>query len=254
MGPHDAARGFESAAEGYDRARPEYPRAAVDAAFSALRLPPGGRLVDLGAGTGKFARLAAARGATVLAIDLADAMIRRACGVEGIHPVRAAAEAIPARDGSFDGAAAASAFHWFDGPAALREIHRVLRRGARLALVWNVRDDAVAWIARLSAILNRREGSAPRYRKGEWRDAFSRAPGLFGPLEEAHFRHVHPVSPEGVVERAASVSFVAAMEPAERGEVLSQVRALVETHPDTAGREELGLAYLTDVYWCERLG
>src|SRR5512138_1600672 len=185
---HEAARGFDAAAGVYERARPEYPRAAVDAAFAALRLAPGARLLDLGAGTGKFSRLAAARGARVLALDTSDAMIRLAAGAAGVLPVRAAAEAIPAGDAAFDGATAASAFHWFDGPRALAEIHRVLRPGARLVLLWNARDDSVPWVARFTAVVNRTEGSAPRYRRGDWRRAFDAAP--FGPLDEAHFRHV----------------------------------------------------------------
>ena len=91
--------------------------------------------------------------------------------------------------------------------------------------MWNVRDDAVPWVARLSEIVNRREGAAPRYRKGEWRAAFDAAPGLFDPIEEAHPGHVHLLAPERVVDRIASVSFVAAMEDAERAAMLDEVRA-----------------------------
>lgn len=249
---HDSARGFELAVEAYERARPEYPREAVDAIASALRLGPGARLLDVGAGTGKFARLAAARAAQVVALDPAAAMIRRAAGVAGIAPVRGVAEALPFRDGAFDAAVAAGAFHWFDGPAALRELHRVLRPGTRLALVWNRRDDAVDWVARLSAIVNRHEAATPRYRSGDWRGAFDRVPGLFGPLEEAHHPHVQWISPAGILDRVASISFVAAMPEAGRAAVLAEVGALLVNHPDTNGHPELALPYVTDVHWCER--
>jgi SAM-dependent methyltransferase len=249
---HDAARGFERAAPAYERARPEYPAAAVDAVVRTLALGPGRRILDVGAGTGKFSRLAAAGGAEVIAVDPAAAMIRVAAGVAGVLPLRALAELLPFRDGAFDAASAASAFHWFDGARALRELHRVLRPGGRLALLWNLRDDGVPWVARLSAIVNRSEGGAPRYRAGNWRAAFDAAPELFEQVEERHHRHVHPLAPEGVVDRVASVSFIAAMEAAARERILAEVRVLLASHPDTAGRAEVELAYLTDVHVYER--
>ncbi len=249
---HDAARGFERAAEAYERGRPEYPPAAVALVVSALRLRPGARLLDAGAGTGKLSRLVAASGAAVFAADPADAMIRRAAGAPGIAPLRAVVEALPFRDGAFDAATAASAFHWFDGAPALRELHRALKPGARLALLWNVREDAEPWVARLSEIVNRREGVAPRYRKGEWRAAFDAAPGLFGAVDEAHVRHVHALTPAAALDRVASISFVAAMPEAGRAEILAEVRALLASHPDTRGRAEIALPYRTDVHLYER--
>ncbi|HET8539875.1 MAG TPA: methyltransferase domain-containing protein [Anaeromyxobacter sp.] len=254
MTVHDAARGFERAADAYDRGRPEYPPEAVARVAAALRLRPGVRLLDAGAGTGKLSRLVAAAGAAVFAADPAEPMIRRLAGAPGIVPLRAVAEALPFRDGAFDAAAAASAFHWFDGPRALRELYRVQRAGGRLALLWNARDDAEPWVARLSEIVNRREGRAPRHRTGAWRAAFDAAPGLFAAIDEAHVRHVHALSPAAALDRVASISFVAAMPDAERGEVLAEVRALLASHPDTAGRAELALPYRTDVHVYERPG
>ncbi len=250
---HAAARGFETGAEAYERSRPDYPPAALDTIFAALRLTPGDLLLDVGAGTGKLSRRAAGRGARVLAVEPVRGMRRRLAGIPGVAGLGATAEVLPLRDGSLSAAVAATAFHWFDCPRALRELHRVLRPGGRLALVWNQRDDAVDWVARLTEIVNDAETpGAPRYHTGRWRDAFLEAPGLFGPLEEAHFPHVHRLSPNGVVERIASVSFVAAMPEPARGAVLDRVRALLASHPDTGGRSELGLAYVTDLFWCER--
>jgi SAM-dependent methyltransferase len=250
---HDAARGFEAAAGLYERVRPDYPPEAVDLLVRLLALRPGRTLLDLGAGTGKLSRLVAERGATVVAVEPAAGLIRQAAA-PGVLSVRAVAEALPLARHAVDAACAASAFHWFDGRRALGELHRALRRGGRLALLWNQRDDAVPWVAAVSAIVNRHEGDSPRYRSGAWRAAFDACRDLFRPLEEAHFHHVHELPPEDVVGRIASVSFVAARPEPERRAVLDEVRALLAAHADTAGRPALALAYRTDVFGWERVG
>ena len=60
---------------------------------------------------------------------------------------------------------------------------------------------------------------------------------------------VHRVSPEAVVGRVASSSRIAMLDNAEgRKAYLGQVRDLLDTHPDTRGRDGLDVAYVTDAY------
>jgi SAM-dependent methyltransferase len=51
------------------------------------------------------------------------------------------AEAIPLADESVDAAFAGQAFHWFDRERAVPELHRVIRAGGGLALLWNWWDE-----------------------------------------------------------------------------------------------------------------
>jgi hypothetical protein len=46
---------------------------------------------------------------------------------------------------------------------------------------------------------------------------------------------------------------VAVLPPDEQAAVLDEVRDVLATHPDTAGRDELRIPYRVDAYWCERL-
>jgi ubiquinone/menaquinone biosynthesis C-methylase UbiE len=98
------------------------------ALVAAAPLPlAGGRVLDLGAGTGVAGQAALAAGADrVVAADLAVAMLRR--GGLAQHPVAADATALPFRDQAFDLVVAAFCLNHLSGPgAALREARRVGR-------------------------------------------------------------------------------------------------------------------------------
>jgi SAM-dependent methyltransferase len=247
-----AASGFGVAADEYERSRPDYPPDAVDTLVRELGLAAGRRLLELGAGTGKLTRLLARTGADIVAVEPVESMRQRFTEeLPGVPVLAATAELLPFGDGTFDGAVAAQAFHWFDGQRALIELHRVLRPGGRLGLMWNIRDESVSWVAALTEIIDPYERTAPRAKTGEWRRAFNAA-DLFGELQHRRFAHQQELDAAGLVTRIASVSFIARLPDAEREDVLDRVRRLAETHPDLHGQDHFSLPYVTDVYWCER--
>ena len=129
------------------------------------------------------------------------------------------AEAIPLDAGAVDAVMVAAAFHWFDAEAALAEIHRVLRPGGGLGLLWNRPEwEGEPWYPGFAEVLDAAradQGDPPnRYTAGEWRAALERSP-LFGPVRKREFRHVHRVSREEFLARVASWSVVAVL-PEER--------------------------------------
>ena len=246
-----AASGFEAGAGAYERARPGYPPAAVAWLAERLGIRQGSCVVDLGAGTGKLTELLVPTGARLIAIEPVEAMrARLAASLPTVTTVAAAAEAIPLASGSVRAVVAAQAFHWFDAPRALGEIHRVLEPAGGLGLVWNARDTSVEWVREMAAIVDEFGDAIRRHETGEWRSVFP-APG-FGPLEERSFPNVQPIAPEGIVDRVASTSFIARLPDDERARVLKRIRNLVESHPQTAGRDVIEFPHLTRVYWCER--
>jgi SAM-dependent methyltransferase len=247
-----AAQGFSGTAASYEEGRPTYPPAAVARLARELKLRPGREVLDLAAGTGKLTALLIGTGASVVAVEpVAEmrAVLERA--LPGVRVLPGAAEAIPLGDGSVTAVTVGQAFHWFRGDEALAEIHRVLRPGGSLGLVWNDRVTSTGWVGRLTEIMEPHRGDTPTYRSVAWRDAFERT-ALFGPLQHAETKHVHRLPPEGVVARVASVSFVAALSESERIHVLADVRDLLATDPDTRGRAEVEIPYRTDVYWTKR--
>lgn len=100
------------------------------------------RIVEVGCGTGAFARsvLEAAPGLDYVATDLSPAMVRAARAL-GVTAEVAAADALPFADCSFDSAVAAwMLYHVPDLDAALAELRRVLRAGGSLHVVTNGRE------------------------------------------------------------------------------------------------------------------
>jgi SAM-dependent methyltransferase len=229
-----AARGFAQSAEAYELGRPDYPRAALE----PLALTPGLDVLDLAAGTGKLTRRLAESGATVTAVEPVAEM--RAALPDAVRALEGTAEAIPVADGSIDLVTVAQAFHWFDGDAALAEIHRVLRPDGRLALVWNRRvEDAPVNVA-IDAIVDPFRAGAPTHRGEGWRAAFDRTT-LFGSLEEHVFENEQVLDADGMADRIGSISFIASLPDEDRARVLADARALATGGP-------VSVPYRTEVH------
>jgi ubiquinone/menaquinone biosynthesis C-methylase UbiE len=248
MAIHPSAEGFQTGAGDYERARPDYPDSAGRWLATRLDLHGGCRVLDIAAGTGKLTRVLAATGASVVAVEPVAGMRERlAAALPDVELLDGVAEDIPLEDASVDAATVGQAFHWFDGDRALAEIHRVTRKGSRLAVVYNRRllDDPLQ--AALDTVLEPLRGETPAHRSREWHDAFART-RLWRSAEEAELGHVQLLDREGVVARVASISFIAKLAPHRRTEVLDQIRALVKDHP-----EPIALPYVCELFVWQRL-
>jgi ubiquinone/menaquinone biosynthesis C-methylase UbiE len=250
---HIAARGFEAAAKAYVEGRPEYPPEIETWLTHDLGLSAGKSALDLAAGTGKFSPRLMATEATVTAVEpvqaMLDELIRR---YPEMDAKRGTAQNIPLEDASMDAVLSAQAFHWFANAEALREIHRVLKPGGSLGLVWNVRDESVPWVAALSRIMKPFEGDAPRYHSQQWRRVFP-AEG-FSPLIEKRFVNFHTGPPEKVIiERILSVSFMAALQPVAKEQVKAQLREVIASYPELTGKAQVTFPYETLACVCHKL-
>jgi SAM-dependent methyltransferase len=244
-----ASSGFGAEADAYERARPSYPPDAVAWTVDALGITPGRVVADVAAGTGKFTRVLQPTGAWIVAVEPVAGMRER---LPRVPAAAATAERLPFRDQSIDALTVAQAFHWFAASDALREFHRVLRPGGRIALLWNARDRSVPWVDRVWSVMDRVERRAPWRNHDEWREsAFVETP-WFGPLHEATFHHEHRLTPADVVERVRSVSHVAVLPPDAQQAVLDEVRDVLREDPTTAGKDEVAIPYRVDAYWAER--
>jgi len=251
-----AAQGFTNEAQAYSRGRPDYPQQLNPWLINRVGIAPGTLCVDVGAGTGKFTRQLVATGAKVVAVEPVDAMREQlTASLAAITALSGTAQELPLGDQTVDIITCAQAFHWFASGAALTEFHRVLKPGGRLALIWNVRDEAVDWVHTLTDIITPYEGDAPRFYKGDWQQPFAQDQGkYFTTLEESRFDYVHEGSPEQVImDRFMSVSFIAALAPEANAKVRRQIEELIATHPDLRGKTRLRFPYTTRAFVCTRM-
>lgn len=230
-----AARGFEAGAAAYELARPGYPDEAVAILRDDVGIGAGTRVLDLAAGTGKLTRRLVELGAAVTAVEPVTGMSAQLAAVLPEVVVKeGTAEAIPSEGGSFDVVTVAQAFHWFDAPAALVEIARVLRPDGRLVLLWNERDETTPWVAEMSRRIRWHERTVSRYQHVSWPDIIG-ASALYGPLAERVIAWDQPMTRELLAERVRSISYIAAMSIPERerhaAEVVHLVRRLAEPFP-----------------------
>jgi SAM-dependent methyltransferase len=135
----DCSPDFARTAADYARHRAGFPPELLDRLAATGVVRPGARVVDLGTGTGSLARLFAQYGCEVTGVDIAGPLLEQArrldseAGVQ-IAYVEAPAESTGLPDGGFDVVSAGQCWHWFDRPAAAREVARLLVNGGSVVI------------------------------------------------------------------------------------------------------------------------
>jgi SAM-dependent methyltransferase len=151
------------------------------------------------------------------------------------------AEHIPLDDGSVDAVLVAQAWHWVHAERALPEVARVLVPGGWLGLLWNIRDDSHGWVTELGRIMH-------RHGDDNNDDPHPLVGPPFGPLERHDVAWRYRLAPEALLDMVSSRSYVITLPADDRVAVLAEVRHLLASHPDLAGREKLELPYVTKCF------
>lgn len=233
------ANSFGQAAQLYEDSRPGYPRDIVD-----WLVPAGvGRVLDIGAGTGKFTRLLRAPDRDVVAVDPSGEMldVLRA-HASGIETLIGTAEQIPLPDESVDAVTVAQAWHWVDRERGVPEIARVLKRGGTLGLVWNSRDERVAWVHELGAAM----GTNDTYTPASLDDYPVGAP--FDDGETTELSWMQELDRPGILNLMRSRSYFLVKSADEQAASLRAVEAVLDRHPEIEHDGVIRLPYVTQAF------
>jgi len=242
--------GFESGSDVYERARPGYPPEAVDLLVGTSGLSPASLVLDLAAGTGKLTRQLHERGVRCMAAEPSPTMRQVFARVlPDVPMIGSTAEQVPVADGRVDAVVVAQAFHWFDAPAALAEIHRVLRPGGWLDLIWNERDESDPMVAELVRI-SKWDQCAP-YPVGMDFGAVIEhdGNGRFGGVQRTRLPFVQRLDLEAFVEQVASRSYVQVLPEPDRRALLERVEEFGSTLP-----RPIAVPYITDLFCAPVVG
>jgi SAM-dependent methyltransferase len=210
---------FGSAAEQYRAGRPGYPREVL------LQCLPewAGEVLDLAAGTGPLTANLLDIGLSVIAVEPLDEM--RALIPAEARALAGTAEQIPLPDESVDAVFVGQAWHWFDVPRAVAEIHRVLRPGGVMAPMWNLLDADDPVSRRLAEVAANDECSANML-GDDAQPPFDPA-GLFAAPQRLVVSYALPYNRNRVAALISSVSVTINASPSDRERILQDAVSAV---------------------------
>jgi len=248
MSGSQKSRSFGQAASAYESGRPGYPAAAVSWLLENVHEPGRAlRVADVGAGTGKLTRTVVGLGADVVAVDPdADMLATLRESVRGVPTFVGTAESLPLPDSGLDAVVMGQAWHWVDVESASREIGRVLRSGGELGLVWNIRDDGVDWVRRLTEAMGGSNAEVLLATTGP------RIAEPFGELEHREWRWERTITLPQLRDLVVSRSDIITASPEKRAGIDAAVDGVVASIPELADGGSVALPYVTHAFRARR--
>lgn len=243
----DRAEGFGAGADRYDRLRPSYPPQLIADILTDTPTGPVRRVLDVGCGTGKVARLLRDAGRDVLGLE-PDPRMAAVAADHGVTVEVGYLERWDPAGRVWDLLTAGQSWHWVDPTAGPTKALEVLRPGGRLAAFWNrpvhtpemaaVLTDVYGRLApelnQVSNVLGRGEGVA---RRAQPAAAALTAAGFIdvrvtpGDTYDRVVTH----TPQSWVELAATHSDHAVLDPTVREPLLAELAGrLAELGPTLA--------------------
>ena len=252
---------FDRVADLYDRARPTYPKSLFDDIVALSGVPAGGRVLEIGCGTGQATRPMAERGYQIVAVELGPnlaAVARRNLALfDNVDVQTGAFEDWSPPDEPFDLVMSVTAFHWLDKSIALPKIAALLRPGGALAIASGGHVDGGT--AQFFADAQRcYEAHDPEVEEGIQLQPADDVPvpavgidepGLFGPLTHRRSVWTRDFTTAAYIDELQTYSGMIALPDDARAALLACIARLI----DEKYHGRITKAYLQDLQVARRL-
>lgn len=241
---------FSDRVENYVKYRPGYPPEVLQLFRDEMKLRPRSVIADIGAGTGISAKVFAANGNQVFAVEPNELMREAATeylrDFPNVTAVDGTAERTTLLDKSVDFVVAAQAFHWFDQTDTRREFERILKEDGFVVLIWNERQlNSTAFLRGYENLLTQFGTDYETVRhenitKETLRDFFQTN------FREAIFRNAQTVDFDGLRGRMLSSSYVPSTDNPRYAEMIKNLESLFATHAENG---KIDILYDTKVFY-----
>jgi SAM-dependent methyltransferase len=227
----DPTKRFSNRVDNYIKYRPGYPTAVVAYLKEHCGLSAGLVIADIGAGTGIFTKLLLDEGYKVYAVEpnkpMRDAAIELLFSYENFTPGGGTAEATTLPDESIDLIVCAQAFHWFNNENTRLEFKRILKPGAKAALIWNNRlTDADEFLTAYNKLLKDESIDYNKINHQNINDIDFKAFFKNGEYTVVKYPNQQVFDEDGLIGRAYSSSYVPAEDTTAGKQFLPMIKAL----------------------------
>ena len=223
------AESFGGVADAYDEVRPSYPPALIE----DLVALGASNVLDVGIGTGRVATLLAARGLSVLGVEI-DAQMADVARRNGIEVEVAPFETWDAGGRSFDLIVSGQAWHWIDPTVGVAKLHVLLRPGGTAALFWNAATLDAPTQKMLDDVYSTHapellRGNAGRQSEPPYGDDL-RDSGLFATVERRSYPWEHTYTTDEWIKLIQTHSDHVTLDPQRRARLVEAVAVAIDAH------------------------